>query len=505
MPRLVRSLAAQRGAARDRGRRAARDGREGRARRCGRCSTRPRPPVRATAIELLGFTGDASDADALARRCASRRDRRQPVARVRGDAGGGGAALGRIGTRRAADRAARRARRPGAVRARPRRTRSGGSATATRSTRSLRQAPRTPTTRAQAAAQALGRDRPAATRSQLGSASRAPSAHLDEAAALAEAVSRRDPRRPSRSSASIVDRLLRRPEPALHRLHRARLAVDHALPARRSSTRRSTRRSPRRSRRRSRSCCPAYNEEAGIVESVHALLAAALPAVRVIVVNDGSKDGTLAAAAARRSTSSRRRGRCAGRIPHAPIRGTYRAPRHRELLVVDKENGGKADALNAGVNAARYPYVCAVDADAILEPDALLRVAKPLLDDPDLVVATGGIVRIANGCTVEDGRVTEVRLPHEPAGDAAGRRVLPRVPGRARRVEPAARAADHLRRVRPLPALDRRGRRRLGPHHGRRGHGARGAHAPPPARAGQGLPRRSSCPIRCAGPRRRRR
>ena len=79
--------------------------------------------------------------------------------------------------------------------------------------------------------------------------------------------------------------------------------------------------------------------------------------------------------------------------------------------MVDKDNGGKADALNAGIDAARYPYVCAVDADAIIEPEALLRVAKPLLDDPDLVVATGGIVRIVNGCRVEDGRVTDVRLP----------------------------------------------------------------------------------------------
>src|SRR5262249_6271463 len=94
-----------------------------------------------------------------------------------------------------------------------------------------------------------------------------------------------------------------------------------------------------------------------------------------------------------------------------PIRATFRSPRHRELLVVDKDNGGKADALNAGVDSARYPYVCAVDADAIIEPEALLRVAKPLLDDPDLVVATGGGVRIANGCRVESGRVTDVRLP----------------------------------------------------------------------------------------------
>jgi cellulose synthase/poly-beta-1,6-N-acetylglucosamine synthase-like glycosyltransferase len=79
--------------------------------------------------------------------------------------------------------------------------------------------------------------------------------------------------------------------------------------------------------------------------------------------------------------------------------------------VVDKENGGKADALNAAVNASRYPYVCAIDADAILEEDALLRVARPVIEEPDVVVATGGIVRIANGCTIDGGRVLDVRLP----------------------------------------------------------------------------------------------
>jgi cellulose synthase/poly-beta-1,6-N-acetylglucosamine synthase-like glycosyltransferase len=98
-------------------------------------------------------------------------------------------------------------------------------------------------------------------------------------------------------------------------------------------------------------------------------------------------------------------------LPAAAMRATYLSRRHPELVVLDKENGGKADALNAGVNAARYPYVCAIDADAMLEENALLQVAAPILDDPELVVATGGIVRIANGCAVDHGRVTEVRLP----------------------------------------------------------------------------------------------
>ena len=155
---------------------------------------------------------------------------------------------------------------------------------------------------------------------------------------------------------------------------------------------------------------PAYNEEAGIVESVHSLLALRYPEHEVIVVNDGSRDTTVARLteafdlvpvdkALRDSLATK------------PVRGTYVSRREPQLWLIDKENGGKSDALNAGLRAARYPYVCAVDADAILEEDALLRVAKPIIDDPDLVVAAGGIVRIANGCTVERGQVVDVRLP----------------------------------------------------------------------------------------------
>ena len=94
-------------------------------------------------------------------------------------------------------------------------------------------------------------------------------------------------------------------------------------------------------------------------------------------------------------------------IETRPIRAIYASGRHRELLVLDKENGGKADALNAGVNAAHYPYICAVDADAVLEQDALIRVAKPILNEPELIAATGGIVRIANGCKIDGAENTQ--------------------------------------------------------------------------------------------------
>ena len=156
---------------------------------------------------------------------------------------------------------------------------------------------------------------------------------------------------------------------------------------------------------------PAYDEAPTIVDSVRSLLSLRYPQHEVIVVNDGSKDATLERLQdAFELVPVRKALRVL--LPTARIRGVYVSRRHRNLWVVDKENGGKADALNAAVNASRYPYVCAIDADAILEEDALLRVARPIIEEPEVVVATGGIVRIANGCRIEGGRVLDVRLPH---------------------------------------------------------------------------------------------
>jgi cellulose synthase/poly-beta-1,6-N-acetylglucosamine synthase-like glycosyltransferase len=160
---------------------------------------------------------------------------------------------------------------------------------------------------------------------------------------------------------------------------------------------------------------PAYNEEAGIVESVRSLLALHYPQHEVVVVNDGSTDDTMAKLCAAFDLVPIRKA-LRETLPTRAVRGAYTSPRHPELWVLDKENGGKGDALNCGVNAAAYPYVCAIDADAMLEEDALLRVAKPVLDDPELVAATGGIVRIANGCTIDHGRVVAVGVPRSALG-----------------------------------------------------------------------------------------
>jgi cellulose synthase/poly-beta-1,6-N-acetylglucosamine synthase-like glycosyltransferase len=155
---------------------------------------------------------------------------------------------------------------------------------------------------------------------------------------------------------------------------------------------------------------PAFNEETVIVESVRSLLALRYPKHEVVVVNDGSTDGTLAVLRQAFELAPVRRA-LRDRISTAPVRDTYVSRAHNGLLVVDKENGGRSDALNAGVNAARQPYVCVIDADSLLERDALLKVSKPILDDPDLLAATGGTVRIVNGSRVDHGRVVEARVP----------------------------------------------------------------------------------------------
>lgn len=154
---------------------------------------------------------------------------------------------------------------------------------------------------------------------------------------------------------------------------------------------------------------PAYNEEATIASSVRSMLQLEYPEYEVVVVNDGSRDGTLRALQEAFALVPHPEAYWA-RLPVKPIRGIYRSTRHPNLRVIDKENGGKADALNCGINASRYPLFCGVDADSVLERASLRRVAEPFLDDPR-VIASGGTVRIANGCTVRGGFLEEVGLP----------------------------------------------------------------------------------------------
>jgi cellulose synthase/poly-beta-1,6-N-acetylglucosamine synthase-like glycosyltransferase len=159
---------------------------------------------------------------------------------------------------------------------------------------------------------------------------------------------------------------------------------------------------------------PAYNEAVTIGDSLRALLQLEYPQYEIIVVNDGSSDSTLEVLQDEFGLKPFPEAYRV-RVPVAPVRGIYRSTVYAKLRVIDKENGGKADALNAGLNAARYPIFCGVDADSILQRDALQRVIRPFLEDPT-TVAAGGTVRIANGCTVSRGFVERIGLPHSALG-----------------------------------------------------------------------------------------
>jgi cellulose synthase/poly-beta-1,6-N-acetylglucosamine synthase-like glycosyltransferase len=154
---------------------------------------------------------------------------------------------------------------------------------------------------------------------------------------------------------------------------------------------------------------PAYNERETISDNIRSLLALSYPEFEMIVVNDGSTDDTLdvlhrdfdlmpVPSSIRVKLQTKR------------VKAVYRSIEYPNLLVIDKENGGKSDALNAAINAANFPLFCSIDADSLLESDALLRVARVFAED-ESVVAVGGIVRVLNGAVVEHGKVTEPKLP----------------------------------------------------------------------------------------------
>jgi cellulose synthase/poly-beta-1,6-N-acetylglucosamine synthase-like glycosyltransferase len=164
---------------------------------------------------------------------------------------------------------------------------------------------------------------------------------------------------------------------------------------------------------------PAHNERVGIVEAVRAMTSLRYPEYEVVVIDDGSDDGTLDVLQEAFDLVEVPRVVPADVPTRGPVESVHVSRRGaHNLVVVRKRNGGKSDALNTGINVARNPLVCMVDADSILDPDALLHVSKPFAEDPERVVATGGVIRAANGCTVEAGRVVEVRMP---------RRWLPRI------------------------------------------------------------------------------
>ena len=159
---------------------------------------------------------------------------------------------------------------------------------------------------------------------------------------------------------------------------------------------------------------PAHNEEASIVESLKSILQLQYPTYEIILINDGSTDSTL-----KRLIDSFdlviTKNVYRPQLACQKITGIYESSTYSNLIVVDKANGGKADALNAGINISKYPLVCSLDADSVLESDVLLKIVRPFMED-QTTVAAGGSIRIANGCEIFNGRVTKIGLPKSLLG-----------------------------------------------------------------------------------------
>ncbi len=153
---------------------------------------------------------------------------------------------------------------------------------------------------------------------------------------------------------------------------------------------------------------PTFNEESSIVASVLSFLSLEYPRHEVVVVNDGSTDSTMQRLIAAYSLVEVPAA-YPDVVPTAEVLTFYRSTVHAKLVCIDKVNGGKGDALNAALNAARYPYVLAVDADTFIERDALLRLVRPFLLGQS-VAAIGATIRIVNGSIVEHGRVDQPKV-----------------------------------------------------------------------------------------------
>jgi cellulose synthase/poly-beta-1,6-N-acetylglucosamine synthase-like glycosyltransferase len=154
---------------------------------------------------------------------------------------------------------------------------------------------------------------------------------------------------------------------------------------------------------------PAYNEEITIITTINGFLQLNYPDYEIIVINDGSKDKTLEVLVEEFHLIPMTQA-YAKKLDTKNVNGVYHSINHPNLIVIDKENGGKADAINAGINMSKCPLFCVVDADSILEEKSLLQVVYPFVENPEEVVAVGGIIRIVNGCDVENSHITQVRL-----------------------------------------------------------------------------------------------
>jgi cellulose synthase/poly-beta-1,6-N-acetylglucosamine synthase-like glycosyltransferase len=158
---------------------------------------------------------------------------------------------------------------------------------------------------------------------------------------------------------------------------------------------------------------PAYNESRTIVDNIRTLLSLYYNNYEVVVINDGSSDDSLEKIIEAYDLEKVNY-YFDYRLPCERIRGVYKSKNRsfKRLTVIDKQNGGKADTLNAGLNVCRNELVVSIDADSIMEPDALLKLVKPFMEAKEKrVIGAGGVIRIANSCEISGGSIKKVNLP----------------------------------------------------------------------------------------------
>ena len=215
---------------------------------------------------------------------------------------------------------------------------------------------------------------------------------------------------------------------------------------------------------------PAWNEQEVIVDSVISALQSDYPQFDIIVVDDGSTDLTLDLLIGRFGLVEIDRA-YHPRLATAPVRAFYINPHIPNLLVASKMQGGKPDALNAGINLCRSPYFCNLDADCLLERDALLRLMDPIVNSAVQTVVSGGIVRILNGCETKHGRVSKSACRQTGWNDFQVVEYLRSFLFGRNGLASAGWHLDRLGGVRGLPSRHRHRGGRFLPRHGNRRHG----------------------------------
>lgn len=153
---------------------------------------------------------------------------------------------------------------------------------------------------------------------------------------------------------------------------------------------------------------PAYNEEVSIIHCIDMLESLDYPDFEIIVVNDGSKDNTVQTLM-NKFDFKKYEGKYESYLDTEEIKNIF-TYNNNKVILIDKSNGGKADAINAGINFSRGEFVCTVDADSILDEGSLKKVVMPMLMDRR-VFASGGQLAISNDTVIENGRIVNSNMP----------------------------------------------------------------------------------------------